>query len=159
MKSKGGRGLPRPLFLLLLFPAQCLEVISNFGRTPDENLPQADGFTVHPRGLSDLHRTAAFVRLVSLVYIRKEHQESMNVDCFACAEVMFTVLVLRKSPCCFCGVNYITFSLRSCRSPAPELVNGSQLGCLSSFSLFSFLLRVWIFHFLYPSLSSILLND
>lgn len=63
VKSRGGRGLPRPLFLLLLFPAQCLEVISNFGRTPDENLPPADGFTVHPRGLSDLRRIAAFVSL------------------------------------------------------------------------------------------------
>lgn len=94
MKSRGGRGLPRPLFLLLLFPAQCLEVISNFGRTPDENLPQADGFTVHPRGLSDLHRIAAFVSFVPLVYIRKEHQESMTAGWFACAEVMFTVLVL-----------------------------------------------------------------
>lgn len=89
MKSRGGRGLPHPLFLLLLFPAQCLEVISNFGRTPDENLPPADGFTVHPGGLSDLPGTAAFVSLVSLVYIRKERRDSLNVGWFACAEVMF----------------------------------------------------------------------
>lgn len=114
-RAKLGEAYPLSRFLLLLFPAQYLEVISNFGRTPDENLPQADGFTAHPRGLSDLSRIAAFFSHVSSMYMRKELQRSTNVAWFACAESIFTFSVpLYSESYPTASVELIAFSLRNC---------------------------------------------